>query len=190
MSNPPPPKGGRPRSILDSGSPRRTMVLRSQPAYISLTARRAQPAGPPPTQPTTPPRNPTRESEKFMPPPLTNVSPYQLAPSPATRDAWADPAGGALVSASCSWCSAYPNSCFHRSPPAPPRHELSCRRCAVAWRRACAGKRAGDLRTWKEGRKPPRPDLLQTPAAPCRLRRRAREGRPDQQYHLRDHPCG
>ena len=77
---------------------------------------------------------------------------------------------------------------FHRSPPAPPRHELSCRRCAVAWRRACAGKRAGDLRTWKEGRKPPRPDLLQTPAAPCRLHRRARKGRPDQQYHLRDHP--
>jgi hypothetical protein len=101
---------------------------------------------------------------------------------------WGGPAGGALVSAPYSWCSAYPNPYFHRSPPAPPRHELSCRRCAVAWRRACAGKRAGDLRTWKEGRKPPRPDLLQTPAAPCRLHRRARKGRPDQQYHLRDHP--
>ena len=34
--------------------PTTNMVLRSQPAYISLTARRAQPAGPPPTQPTTP----------------------------------------------------------------------------------------------------------------------------------------
>src|SRR5450755_3368267 len=33
------------------------MVLRSQPAYISLTARRAQPAGPPPTQPTTHPND-------------------------------------------------------------------------------------------------------------------------------------
>src|SRR5690242_16010770 len=35
------------------------MVLRHpEPAYISLTARRAQPAGPPPTQPTTKtPRN-------------------------------------------------------------------------------------------------------------------------------------
>ena len=53
MSNPPPQ--GWPRPILDSGSPRRTMVLRHpKPAYISLTARRAQPAGPPPTQPTTP----------------------------------------------------------------------------------------------------------------------------------------
>ena len=45
-----------PRSILDSGSPRRTMVLRQpRPANISLTARRAQHAGPPPTQPTTQP---------------------------------------------------------------------------------------------------------------------------------------
>ena len=47
-------QGGWPRPILDSGTPRRTMVLRHpKPAYISLTARRAQPAGPPPTQPTT-----------------------------------------------------------------------------------------------------------------------------------------
>ena len=49
MSNPPP--WGWPRPILDSGSPRRTMVLRHpKSAYISLTARRAQPAGPPPTR--------------------------------------------------------------------------------------------------------------------------------------------
>ena len=41
MSNPPPQ--GRPRPILDSGSPRRTMVLRPPgSAHISLTARRAQ----------------------------------------------------------------------------------------------------------------------------------------------------
>ena len=56
---------GRPRPILDSGSPRRTMVLRHpKPAYISLTARRAQPAGPPPTQPTTTPRTTKRKCEK------------------------------------------------------------------------------------------------------------------------------
>ncbi len=76
MSNPPPTKGW-PRPILDSGTPRRTMVLRWQPAYISLTARRAQPAGPPPTQPTTHTHHVTRESEKFMTPPLTKRSPYQ-----------------------------------------------------------------------------------------------------------------
>ena len=63
MSNPPPE--GRPRPILDSGSPRRTMVLRPPgSAYISLTARRAQPAGPPPTQPTTQPRPTQRKCEK------------------------------------------------------------------------------------------------------------------------------
>ena len=66
MSNPPPQ--GWPRPILDSGSPRRTMVLRhTKPAYISLTARRAQPAGPPPTQPTTTP-NHQRKCEKSTSP--------------------------------------------------------------------------------------------------------------------------
>ena len=39
------------------------MVLRWQPAYISLTARRAQPAGPPPTQPTTTTTNPPQMRE-------------------------------------------------------------------------------------------------------------------------------
>src|SRR5450755_185717 len=77
MSNPPPTKGGRPRSILDSGSPRRTMVLRSQPAYISLTARRAQPAGPPPTQPTTPTHT-ERKMREIQHPHLTDGSPYQV----------------------------------------------------------------------------------------------------------------
>ena len=40
MSNPPPPADW-PRPTLDSGPPRRTTVLRYQPANISLTARRA-----------------------------------------------------------------------------------------------------------------------------------------------------
>jgi tetratricopeptide (TPR) repeat protein len=56
------------------------MVLRHpKPAYISLTARRAQPAGPPPTQPTFLLVPTPSESRKFVTPPLTNVSPYQLA---------------------------------------------------------------------------------------------------------------
>jgi hypothetical protein len=50
MSNPPP---GRPRPILDSGSPRRTMVLRQLTRAYQSDPRRAQHAGPPPTQPTT-----------------------------------------------------------------------------------------------------------------------------------------
>src|SRR6185437_16658364 len=63
----PAPNQGWPRPILDSGSPRRTMVLRSQPAYISLTARRAQPAGPPPTQPTAPPPPSAHARNQYAP---------------------------------------------------------------------------------------------------------------------------
>ena len=81
MSNPPP---GRPRSILDSGSPRRTMVLRSQPAYISLTARRAQQAGPPPPQPTTTPRT-TNANARNQRPPVDNGSPYQFGDGRSAR---------------------------------------------------------------------------------------------------------
>jgi hypothetical protein len=64
---------------------RRTMVLRWQPAYISLTARRAQPAGPPPTQPTTPTLTRPAKGRKLVTPHLTNRSPYQLAASASTR---------------------------------------------------------------------------------------------------------
>ena len=54
------------------------MVLRHpKPAYISLTARRAQPAGPPPTQPTTTTTQPAQMRE-INDPGLTNVSPYQF----------------------------------------------------------------------------------------------------------------
>jgi hypothetical protein len=53
------------------------MVLRSQPAYISLTARRAQPAGPPPTQPTTTPNHQPHMRE-INDPHLTTVFPYQI----------------------------------------------------------------------------------------------------------------
>src|SRR5450755_4634688 len=53
------------------------MVLRSQPAYISLTARRAQPAGPPPTQPTTPTHT-ERKMREIQHPHLTDGSPYQV----------------------------------------------------------------------------------------------------------------
>ena len=71
MSNPPPQ--GRPRSMLDSGTPRRTMVLRHpKPAHISLTARRAQQAGPPPTQPTTTPSY-TNANARNQRPPLDNA---------------------------------------------------------------------------------------------------------------------
>ena len=59
------------------------MVLRSQPAYISLTARRAQPAGPPPTQPTTTTTNPTQMREIHSSP-LTTRAPYQLATRAST----------------------------------------------------------------------------------------------------------
>jgi hypothetical protein len=52
MSNPP---SGRPRSMLDGGSPRRTMVLRQLNREYQSDPRRAQHAGPPPTQPTTHP---------------------------------------------------------------------------------------------------------------------------------------
>jgi hypothetical protein len=65
-------RAGNPRANSEHPAPTRAGYARSetaaphdepwscgpQPAYISLTARRAQPAGPPPTQPTTPHRPP------------------------------------------------------------------------------------------------------------------------------------
>ena len=74
MSNPPRPGPATPdpRQRL----PTTNMVLRSQPANISLTARRAQQAGPPPTQPTTTPTQPL--NAKITAPGLTNNTPYQL----------------------------------------------------------------------------------------------------------------
>ncbi len=60
MSNPP---AGWPRSILDSGSPRRTTVLRQLNREYQPDPRRAQHAGPPPTQPTTPPSHQPRKRE-------------------------------------------------------------------------------------------------------------------------------
>jgi hypothetical protein len=84
---------GWPRPILDNGSPRRTMVLRQpKPAYISLTARRAQPAGPPPTQPTHT-NTKERKMRQIDDPHLTNHSPYQ-AIAPATLSALFDAEDG------------------------------------------------------------------------------------------------
>ena len=78
MSNPP-PTGGWPRPMLDSGSPRRTMVLRHPQTRVYQPDRASRTACRTATHPADhTPRNPTRESEKFMPSPLTNVSPYQL----------------------------------------------------------------------------------------------------------------
>src|SRR5450631_3173955 len=77
MSNPPPQ--GWPRPILDSGTPRRTMVLRHPQTRAYQSDRASRTACRTATHPADhTPRNPTRESEKFMPSPLTNVSPYQL----------------------------------------------------------------------------------------------------------------
>jgi hypothetical protein len=82
MSNPPPNAGGWPRPILDSGSPRRTMVLRHptreyQPDRGSRTSRRTatRPADHTPTN--------QRQTREITDPHLTNHSPYQ----PATRGA-------------------------------------------------------------------------------------------------------
>jgi len=77
MSNPP-PQGGWPRPILDSGTPRRTWSCGiPKPAYISLTrVAHSLPDRHPPSRPQ--PLHPTRESEKFMTPPLTTSSPYQF----------------------------------------------------------------------------------------------------------------
>src|SRR5450755_2245121 len=68
-----------PRPILDSGTPRRTMVLRHPQTRVYQSDRASRTACRTATHPTDhTPRNPTRESEKFMPSPLTKVSPYQL----------------------------------------------------------------------------------------------------------------
>jgi transposase len=67
MSNPPP---GRPRSILDSGSPRRTMVLRHTQTRVYQSDRASRTASRTATHPAdhTPPTTQPR-SEKFMTPP-------------------------------------------------------------------------------------------------------------------------
>ena len=71
----PAPNRGRPRPILDSGSPRRTWSCGTQPANISLTARRAQqPDRHPPSRPHPLPQTRKR---KITHPDLTNNSPYQ-----------------------------------------------------------------------------------------------------------------
>ena len=86
MSNQP----GWPRSLLDSGSPRRTMVLRAPPggsAHISLTRVAHSIAGPPPTQAdhTFPSPTSPAKGRKFVTHPLTNRSPYQASRSSPVR---------------------------------------------------------------------------------------------------------
>jgi len=77
MSNPLPLEGW-PRSSLDSGTPRRTMVPRHpKPAYISLTrVAHSKPNRHPPSRP-----HPFARAAKARnhAAPLTNRSPYQIA---------------------------------------------------------------------------------------------------------------
>src|SRR5215216_2611777 len=71
------PATRRPRSLLDGGASRRTTVMRPPgPAHISLTARRAPPAGPPPTPID---HNTTTQGAQrpTTPEHLTNPTPYQ-----------------------------------------------------------------------------------------------------------------
>src|ERR1700733_1006753 len=76
LSNPPQQRGWQ-RPMLESGSPRRTMVLRhTQTRVYQPDPRRAQHAGPPPTQPTTA-AHPINATARTSPAPLTNHSPYQ-----------------------------------------------------------------------------------------------------------------